>query len=94
MRYIDITWHHQEKDEPCRLVSEISADGFEKRKLEFFRDGQVGYASGLSVSDTTMLSVGKIPPLDEIISRAEFSGAAISREQFEQLWAQHVPDDA
>lgn len=93
MRYIDITWHHDAKDEPYRLASEIGADGFEKRKLEFFHGGQVSYASELTASDTTMLSVGKIPKLEDLIARAEFSGEAITREQFELLWNQYVPDD-
>jgi len=93
LRYIDITWHHDAPDEPCRLVSEIGADGFEKRKLEFFDDGRVSYASELMSSDTTMLSVGKIPELEDLLARAEFSGEAITREQFELLWKQYGPDD-
>jgi len=93
LRYIDITWHHGSKDEPYRLASEIGADDFEKRKLEFFHGGQVSYASELSVSDSTMLSVGKIPATEDLLARAEFSGAAITREQFELLWKQYVPED-
>jgi len=94
LRYIDITWHHDAKGEPYRLVSEIGADGFEKRKLEFFHGGQVSYAAELMASDTTMLSVGKVPALEDLIARTEFSGEAITREQFELLWKQYVPDDA
>jgi len=45
-------------------------------------------------SDTTMLSVGKVPALEDLIARTEFSGEAITREQFELLWKQYVPDDA
>jgi len=93
LRYIDITWHHDAKDEPRRLVSEIGADGFEKRKLEFFHDGQVSYASELMSSDTTMLSVGKIPELEDLLARAEFSGEAINREQFELLWKKYGPHE-
>jgi hypothetical protein len=93
LRYVDITWQHDARDEPYRLVSEIGADGFEKRKLEFFHDGQASYASELTASDTTMLSVGKIPALEDLIARAEFSGEAITSEQFELLWKQYVPDD-
>jgi hypothetical protein len=91
VRYIDITWHHDAKDEPYRLVSEIGADGFEKRKLEFFHGGQVSYASELIASDSTMLGVGKIPALEDLLARAEFSGEAITREKFELLWKQYVP---
>jgi hypothetical protein len=93
LRHIDITWHHDARDDPYRLVSETGADGFEKRKLEFFHGRQVSYASELTASDTTMLSVGKILALEDLIARAEFSGEAITRGQFELLWNQYVPDD-
>ena len=45
MRYIDVDWKHNVQDDPIRLVSEIAYDGFETRKLEFFSDGQVGWAA-------------------------------------------------
>ena len=90
MRYIDINWHHDADEEPYRLVSEIGADGLEKRKLEFFRNGTVGFASELVSSDSTMLGVGKIPALEIIVAQPDFSGRAISKEEFEQLWLEHA----
>ena len=90
MKYFDITWHHDSADDPIRLLSEIGADGYEKRKLEFFRDGRVGYASEIESSDTTMLSINRVPRLDVIVAQAEFSGERISGEQFEALWLEHV----
>ena len=90
MKYFDITWQHDSKDDPYRLLSEVGADGHEIRKLEFFKNGRVGYASEIESSDTTMLSVNRIPNLDVIVSRPDFSGTEISAQQFEQLWQEHV----
>ena len=94
MKYIDIYWHNDSQDEPYRLVSEIGADGYEKRKLEFFRNGNIGYATGIETSNTTMLAINKIPALEAIISQPDFSGEEISRDQFERLWDEHVSDDS
>jgi hypothetical protein len=40
-----------------------------------------------------MLSVGKIPELEDLLARAEFSGEAITREQFELLWKKYGPHE-
>ena len=90
MKYIDLGWQHDSDDDPFRLVCEIGADGFEKRKLEFFKNGGVGYASEIETSDSTMLSVNPIPDLAAIVAQPGFSGERISGEQFEQLWREHV----
>lgn len=90
MKYLDITWQHDSEDDPYRLVSEVGADGFEKRKLEFFKNGRVGYASEIESSDTTMLGTNQIPDLDVITAQPGFSGEKISEQAFEQLWLDHV----
>ena len=90
MKYLDISWQHDSTDDPYRLVSEIGADGYEKRKLEFFKDGRVGYASEIETSDTTMLGTNRIPDLEVITSQPEFSGTRVSEQEFEQLWHEHV----
>ena len=90
MKYYELNWHHDSDDDPVRLLSEIGADGYEKRKLEFFRDGGVGYASEIESSDTTMLGVKRFPRLEDILAQAEFSGGEISAAQFEDLWREHV----
>ena len=90
MKYFDITWQHDSEDDPFRLLSEVGADGYETRKLEFFKNGRVGYASEIESSDSTMLSVNRIPKLETIVSQPDFSGVEISAQRFEQLWQEHV----
>ena len=91
MRYVDVEWIHGLEDEPFRLVSEIGDDHFELRKLEFFRNGNLGFASGESHTENTMLGVVEVPPLQEINSDKEFQGKGISKQEFELLWQKYVP---
>lgn len=91
MRYIDVQWKHEFKDEPVRLVSEIGTDNFETRKLEFFPGGSIGFAFEATESPNTRLGIDVVPSLDEINSQNEFEGITISKEQFELLWEMHVP---
>ncbi|WP_345857169.1 DUF6881 domain-containing protein [Shewanella algae] len=94
MRYIDVEWKHDFKDEPTRLVSEIGPDDYETRKLEFFPDGSVGFAFESTESLNTRLGVDVVPPLEEINSLEEFKGKAISKKQFELLWQEYVPSSS
>ena len=89
MRFIDVQWLHADRNDPVRLVSEIDGNGNETRKLEFFRNGSVGYASGEASSLGVVLGTVPVPSLDEITASDEFDGVELSRLEFESLWAQH-----
>jgi hypothetical protein len=43
--YFRCQWDHDLEGAPTDIWSEIGADRFETRKLEYFSDGTVGYAS-------------------------------------------------
>jgi len=90
MEFIDVRWRHNIATEPIRLVSELDDERYETRKLEFFSDGRVGYASSDSSLYGTLLGDVPVPPLAEINSDPEFSGAIISAGEFETLWKQHA----
>jgi hypothetical protein len=90
MEFIDVTWRHKTESDPIRLVSELDEQRYEKRKLEFFADGRVGFASSASSSEGTMLGVEPVPPLSEINSDVQFSGSNISSADFEALWGRHA----
>jgi len=90
MEFIDVTWRHNSEDEPVRLVSEIDVQRYETRKLEFFRDGKVGFASTVAKSEETMLGVEPVPPLSEINSDSQFSASSISATDFEALWVRYA----
>jgi hypothetical protein len=86
MEYIDVQWLHSNPEDPVRLVSELGPDRHEIRKLEFWRDGRVGYASKAGASHDTRLGEGAVPRADAINMSAEFSATEIDARTFEQLW--------
>ena len=90
MKYIDVNWIHDHPEDPIRLVSEIDESHWEIRKLEFFRDGSVGYASTEKNTKNTMLGLVEIPSLEYINSQIEFKGQEIEKSQFELLWKIHA----
>lgn len=51
----------------------------------------VGQASDRSNTETTLLGIVKVPPLEEINSDNEFQGKNISKQEFELIWQKHVP---
>ncbi|MFT9639724.1 DUF6881 domain-containing protein, partial [Alcaligenes phenolicus] len=88
--FIDVQWRHHFEAEPTRLVSELDEHRMETRKLEFFRDGQVGYACAGHATCGTALGLVPVPSLSEINADPEFAGAMISSAEFEALWSTHV----
>ncbi len=90
MEYIDVLWLHKHESEPTRLVSELNRDRMETRKLEFFSNGKVDFAS-LDVSiHGTRLGEVPVPPLEEINQDPEFRGVPITSLTFEELWRAHA----
>src|SRR4051812_24076484 len=90
MTYIDVIWHTHNPTDPIRLVSELDERGFERRKLEFFRDGTVGYADGTTSANGCALGETEVPSLATINEDSQFAGVAITAAVFEELWAGHV----
>ena len=72
------------------LVSELDEERYETRKLEFFANGRVGFASSETSSEGTMLGVAPLPPLSEINSDPQFSGLSIGSADFGALWNRHA----
>ncbi|WP_334068730.1 DUF6881 domain-containing protein [Burkholderia cepacia] len=89
--FIDVEWVHDFESEPIRLVSQLDNERYEVRKLEFFRDGRVGYADGHKSAMGTQLGKRPVPLLDEINSDAQFDARSIESTYFERLWCQHAP---
>jgi len=90
MEYIDVAWRHENPDYPVRLVSELNDQRFEVRKLEFFADGTVGFASEDCSVRGTELGTVAVPPLDEINAESQFHGLSVDRASFEELWRRHA----
>ncbi len=87
MRYLKVEWLHSHADEPVTLYSEVDDNGCEVRKLEIFRGGQVGFASGIENFGGTELGEKPIPSLEEIAADPQFRSCSITREEFERAWS-------
>lgn len=90
MKYIDVAWLHESEEDPVRLISELNDQRFEARKLEFFRNGKVGFASSSGATQGTDLGLMAVPELAEINSDPQFQGVEIGSQHFELLWSRHV----
>ena len=90
LRYIDVHWKHESNAYPIRLVSEVGTDNFEIRKLEFFSNGTVGYATEMHNSKATELGIDIVPNIEEINSDPIFTGKVISKLEFDKLWNKYV----
>lgn len=96
MRYVRIRWHHSHADEPVELYSELDGDSWERRKVEIFADGRMGYADADESCSGTILGLEPVPPLLEIANDPQFEPEEIDREHFEAIWktalcGQHLP---
>jgi hypothetical protein len=90
MTYIDVRWHHSSARDPMRLVSELDANRWEIRKLEFFPDGRVGYAGPADATHGTTLSEAPVPSLEDINAQTEFDGHEVDAADFESLWSAYA----
>jgi hypothetical protein len=90
MEFIDVAWRHHKVEDPVRLVSELNSGRYETRKLEFFPDGRVGFASSEASSNNTELGVVPVPSVEEINSDPQFHASNIERQEFEALWLQYA----
>ncbi len=87
MRYLRVRWHHNHPREPVEIYSEADDAGWETRKVEVFRDGTAGFAGPDEVAGPTVLGERSLPALEEIAADAQLEPAAISKEEFEKVWA-------
>src|SRR5262252_4301172 len=93
MEYIDVSWKHKKRDYPVRLVSELDDRRYEKRKLEFFANGSVGFASKDHSALGTRLGKEPVPALNEMNVDPQFQGTAIDGAVFETLWRRYARHD-
>jgi Domain of unknown function (DUF6881) len=90
-RYQKVLWRHGHPDEPVALYGEIDS-GFEVRKVEVYRDGRHDYADQSRSTGMAVLGERVMPGADEINEDPEFSVAAITAEEFEQVWQRATRD--
>ncbi|MDG0791444.1 hypothetical protein OMP38_11630 [Cohnella ginsengisoli] len=84
--FIKVIWFHQFVEEPVLLYSELDCERYEIRKIEFFRNNKVGFASEEIECADTALGSQPVPKLTEINKNNEFYGIEISKDEFEVIW--------
>ncbi len=89
--YIRCRWLHELKEEPIDIWSEFGPDGYERRKLEYFIDGTIGYANIAESTEErtgTSLADQKVPDIDEINRDPQFKVVEVTKADFEKRWEQ------
>ena len=90
MEYIYVVWIHDFIEEPIILISELDDNRYETRKIEIYKDGQVGFAYNDVEVLETGLGIEPVPSIDQIASESEFSLKEITKEDFEKFWNDKV----
>ncbi|WP_330300368.1 DUF6881 domain-containing protein [Streptomyces sp. NBC_00503] len=87
MRYVKVAWDHDSADDPVLYLSELGEDGYETRKVQFYRDGRSEWADESRETATVGLSEISFPRLEEISSQPDFSAELIPVDEFERAWS-------
>ncbi|HVM99538.1 MAG TPA: hypothetical protein VMT68_04915 [Caulobacteraceae bacterium] len=86
MRYLRIEWRCDDLACPTLLLSECDEDGWERRKIEIYRDGRSDRASEGAAEGGAILSLEPIPDVAEINRDRQFVASEISAAEFEAAW--------
>lgn len=90
MKYLKCDWRQNSPSYPTLIYVEVDQDNFELRKLEFFLDGNIGYATQKKNYGKTELSSIKTPDIEEINSYEGLTVLEITKEEFERVWSNNV----
>ncbi|MGW9044560.1 DUF6881 domain-containing protein [Streptomyces lydicus] len=87
MQYWKVSWQHDFKAEPVTLFSEIGEDGYERRKVQEYREGRLLRTDGSD--ETAEIGLSEIPVggIDDVAAQPEFSAFVITEGDFEAVWA-------
>jgi hypothetical protein len=88
--YLKVEWFHDFAEEPVEVFSEVGDDGYEIRKVEVFRDGQLEYADEHHEAMGTRLSEVPVGTVEDIAAQSEFRPHVISEQEFEETWARAI----
>lgn len=85
MKYLKCIWFNAFEDEPVLIYSEIDNERNETRKVEFFRNGKIAYATE-NIEHYTFLGLEPMPNIANINDDNEFFALEISKKEFEIVW--------
>jgi hypothetical protein len=88
MEYSRLIWQHESPDEPIEILSEYDSQGWERRKVEIFRDGSMRCASDAESVGGARLSLIQRPPDEEVNAEPEFRILELGEGEFELAWKQ------
>jgi hypothetical protein len=84
--YIYSKWKTSPAGSPVEFYSELDAARFETRKVEIFKNGKFGFASGDRATEGTRLGTAPVPLVREIRLQPEFEVNEINPQDFEKIW--------
>lgn len=76
------------RDEPYESLSEISAEGYELRKVAYYGDDHAEWVDASGGSGRLALSRKPVPPFVELSSRDDIWVEEITSQHFERRWAE------
>jgi hypothetical protein len=88
MTYFKCKWNHTFPDEPIMLYSELDDQRSERRKVEVFRNGRMGYADAEREFGGSALGLEPTPSLAEIAADPQIEPLEITRQEFESVWSE------
>jgi hypothetical protein len=86
MEYSRLAWNHSSPSEPIAIMSEYDDNGWERRKIEVFADGSIGYASARESVGGSELSLIQRPPDADVVHETEFRILELTKSEFEAAW--------
>lgn len=86
MRYMVAKWRHRSTHYPRWIVVELAEDRYEKRKVEVFPEGDIGYAGSDEEVGRTRLADEPWPALEQLRTNPEFQVDEIDQELFGEVW--------
>lgn len=87
MKYLCVKWIHDLPSEPVFIYSEIDSSQWERRKVEIYADGRMGFADASCSFGGSRLSKEPLPSMMEIARDPQFIPVEIGRAEFEKVWS-------
>ncbi|MCP9621455.1 hypothetical protein FOH10_28860 [Nocardia otitidiscaviarum] len=93
MRYRRTTIEDAKSTEATGIFVEFDARGIERRRVEHFRDGSMGFAGVGFSTGTTRMSRDPVEPVERTTRRPGVTAVDISAEEFQVEWVIAVGED-
>ncbi|AMA50409.1 DUF6881 domain-containing protein [Flavobacterium covae] len=93
MRYYKIEWIHKNNEEyPYLYILEVNTLGEEIKKMEFYTDGRINYATE-NIENGTFLSPIKFNDIEDYNNSDDneiLKGIEMSKDMFYEIWDKNI----